>query len=63
MPGNILEVVVKEGDEIKKGENILILEAMKMENDITAEVSGKVHRIFVQPGEAVREGAPLVEIV
>ena len=63
MPGNIMEVNVKEGDQVKKGENILILEAMKMENDITAEVSGKVHRVFVKPGESVREGAPLVEIV
>ena len=58
-----MEVIVKEGDEVSKGDNILILEAMKMENEITADVSGKVHRIFVNEGEVVREGAPLVEIV
>ncbi len=63
MPGNIMEVAVKVGDKVKKGENILILEAMKMENDITAEVSGKVHRVFVKAGDIVREGTPLVEIV
>lgn len=63
MPGNIMKVMVKEGDEVKKGQNVLILEAMKMENDITAEVSGKVNRIFVKPGDVVREGVPLVEIV
>ncbi len=63
MPGNIMKVLVKEGDQVKKGDDILILEAMKMENDITAEVSGTVHRIFVKAGDIVREGAPLVEIV
>lgn len=63
MPGNIMKVLIKEGDEVKKGDNILILEAMKMENDITAEVSGKVSRVFVKTGEVVREGVPLVEIV
>lgn len=63
MPGNILQINVKEGDTVQKGEIVLILEAMKMENDITTEVSGKVYRIFVQEGEIVKEGVPLVEIV
>ncbi len=63
MPGNIMKVVVKEGDQVKKGENLLILEAMKMENDITSEVSGTIHRVFVKAGDVVREGVPLIEIV
>lgn len=63
MPGNIMSILVKEGDEVKKGEVVLILEAMKMENEILAEVSGKVHRVFVNEGEAAKEGVPLLEIV
>src|SRR5690554_1338052 len=63
MPGNIMKVLVKEGDQVKKGENLLILEAMKMENDITSEVSGTIHRVFVKAGDVVREGVPLIEIV
>ena len=63
MPGNIMSILVKEGDEVKKGEVVLILEAMKMENEILAEVSGKVHRVFVNEGEAAKEGLPLLEIV
>jgi len=54
---------VKVGDRVKKGDNVVILEAMKMENEITTEESGKVHRIFVTEGEIVKDGAPLVEIV
>ncbi len=63
MPGNILHISVKEGDIVKRGDNILVLEAMKMENDIASEVSGTVHRIFVHQGDTVMEGAPMVEII
>jgi oxaloacetate decarboxylase alpha subunit/pyruvate carboxylase subunit B len=63
MYGTILEVLVKVGDSVKKGDNVVILEAMKMENEIATEVAGKVHRIFVTEGEIVKDGAPLVEIV
>lgn len=63
MPGTILQLNVKEGDAVTKGQNLLVLEAMKMENDIASEVSGTVRKIFVQKGDAVPEGAPLVEIV
>lgn len=62
MPGSILEVYVKAGDKVDKGQNLLILEAMKMENDITSDFSGTVRRVFVKSGDAVREGAPMVEI-
>lgn len=63
LPGNIFKVIVKEGDTVKKGGNILVLEAMKMENDIISAVSGRVRRVFVKEGDTVKEGAPLVEIV
>ncbi|WP_298653767.1 biotin/lipoyl-containing protein [uncultured Proteiniphilum sp.] len=62
MPGNILQIIVKEGDRVERGENILVLEAMKMENDIISEVSGTVRHVFVKKGDMVMEGTPLVEI-
>lgn len=63
MPGSILLVNVKEGDTVTKGQNLLVLEAMKMENDITSDFAGKVHRIYVKPGDLVLDGAPMIEIV
>lgn len=63
MPGNILDVVVKEGDKVERGENIVVLEAMKMENEIVSEFSGTVRRVFVKKGDTVQEGVSLVEIV
>ena len=62
MPGLILEINVSVGQEVKENDPLLILEAMKMENNITSEFNGKVINIFVKPGEIVPEGAPLVEI-
>ena len=63
MPGNILQIAVKEGDRVERGDNVLVLEAMKMENDIASEVSGTIHQIFVHQGETVMEGMPLIEII
>lgn len=63
MPGNILRILIKEGDRVKRGDNIIVLEAMKMENDIASEASGTVHRIFVNQGDTVMEGMPLVELI
>ena len=62
LPGVVLDVFVKEGDTVSIGQKLLVLEAMKMENNITSEFNGKVINIFVKPGEIVPEGAPLVEI-
>ncbi len=62
LPGTILNVKVKVGDVVKDGQTLFILEAMKMENNITSELNGKVINIFVKPGEIVPEGAPLVEV-
>ena len=48
---------------VKKGDTLLILESMKMENDITADFAGTVSRILVKAGDSVQVGAPMVEIV
>lgn len=61
LPGNIFKVLVKAGDEVKAGDNLLIMEAMKMENDIKAEKSGVVSAVKVSEGDAVLQGAILVE--
>lgn len=62
MPGIILNVEVKKGDMIKRGDRVLVLEAMKMENDILAEYTGEVVNVFVNSGDSVQAGAPLIEI-
>ena len=62
LPGVILQVKVKEGDMVNKGDTLLILEAMKMENNIAADHDGKVVSIKVANGESVLEGADLVVI-
>lgn len=63
MPGNILEILVKEGDTVAKGDQIFVLESMKMENDILAEYSGTVKQIFVHKGDSVAADARLIEII
>ncbi|MBQ8889949.1 MAG: biotin/lipoyl-binding protein [Bacteroidaceae bacterium] len=62
LPGVILDIKVKEGDTVKKGQTIIILEAMKMENSINADKDGKVTAINVSKGESVLEGTDLVII-
>ena len=53
MPGLVLKVLVKDGDVIKKGDNLLVLEAMKMENVLRAEKPGKVSKISVSEGDSL----------
>ena len=62
MPGNIFKILVKPGDVVSKGQNLLVLEAMKMENNITSDYAGKVKRILTQEGKSVTAGAKLIEI-
>lgn len=62
LPGTILELHVKEGDEVKKGQTLLIMEAMKMENNIMAPRDGKVKSIKVAASESVLQDDELVEI-
>ena len=60
MPGNILKVSVKAGDAVKEGQVLVILEAMKMENEIVAPKNGTVTQVLVSKGSSVDTGAPLV---
>lgn len=62
MPGNILAVNVKTGDVVKKGQVLMILEAMKMENEIMAGVDGTVTSVCVSQGSTVETGAVLCTI-
>lgn len=62
LPGLVLEVHVKEGDAVKAGQALLVMEAMKMENQIQAPFDGKVKKVFVQKGANISEGDKLVEI-
>lgn len=63
MPGNINAVKVATGQAVKKGDVLVILEAMKMENEIVAPKDGKIGQVFVQKGATVQTGAPLVEVL
>jgi biotin carboxyl carrier protein len=62
MPGAILRVLVAEEDSVQEGQVVVILEAMKMENEIHAHRSGKIQRVLVAVGDSVENGQPLVEI-
>ncbi|MDR9769892.1 biotin/lipoyl-containing protein [Acetomicrobium sp.] len=62
MPGKILKVLVQPGMQIKKGQNMLILEAMKMENEILAPSDGVVRDVKVKEGDNVNTGDPMVII-
>ena len=62
MPGRVTAVLVEEGAAVTKGQGIIVLEAMKMENEIRAEHDGTIRRIHVQPGQAVDLGNPLFEM-
>ncbi len=60
MPGNILKVNVANGDTVKEGQVLVVLEAMKMENEILAPKNGTVTQVVVTKGSTVDTGAPLV---
>jgi len=62
LPGIIMNILVKEGDEVKKGQKLLIYEAMKMENNILSEKNGVVSSIKVTPGDNVLQDDVLLEI-
>lgn len=62
MPGRVVRILVAEGQEVRKGDGLLILEAMKMENEIRAPRDGHIGRLAVTAGETVERGAELVTL-
>ena len=62
MPGVIIEIKVSKGDDVKKGDILMILESMKMENSIKTSVDGIVSSIFISQGDSVQFGQSLMEI-
>ena len=62
MPGKVVELLVEENSQVKEGEAILILEALKMQNEIIAMVTGKVRNIHVKAGDSVAKDEVLMEI-
>ncbi|MEG2366168.1 MAG: biotin/lipoyl-containing protein [Alistipes sp.] len=62
LPGRIIELKVKVGDTVKSGQEVITLEAMKMENAVTSNYKGTVKQIFVKDGDTVATDAPLMEI-
>ncbi len=62
MPGKIVDVMAEVGSELKEGDSVLILEAMKMQNELLADFSGKIVNINVKPGDVVMKDDVLMEI-
>lgn len=62
IPGNIIKILVNKGEEVKEGQSLVVIEAMKMETNIVAAISGVVERIFVTEGQQVKTGELLIKI-
>lgn len=62
MPGTVIDIKVKEGDTVESGDVLLIIEAMKMETEIQAPISGKINQIFIRMGDGVVPNQTLIEI-
>ncbi len=62
MPGLVLEVKVREGDAVEKGQPLLILEAMKMENVIKAPADGQVKKVHIKKGQAVEKNQTMIDM-
>jgi len=62
MPGKIVEVRVKVGDKVEKGQALVVIEAMKMQNELAAAIDGVVKEVSTQPGAAVESGQKLILI-
>ena len=62
IPGTILDILVTEGQKVGKGDDLLILEAMKMQNFVKSPLEGKIKRILIKKGDRVGKGTVLLEI-
>ena len=63
LPGNVVEVLVKEGDKVEAGQALLVMEAMKMETELLANIAGTVKALHVKKADRVTPGETLIEIV
>jgi acetyl-CoA/propionyl-CoA carboxylase, biotin carboxylase, biotin carboxyl carrier protein len=63
LQGNMWKVLVKQGDEVQEGQLLCIIEAMKMENEITAHKAGTIADLPIVEGEPIQAGAPIATIV
>jgi propionyl-CoA carboxylase alpha chain len=61
MPGRIISVSVKEGDDVIEGSELVVVEAMKMQNILRTPHLGKIKKIFIEPGNTVQSGQLLIE--
>ena len=61
MGGTVIEILVKPGDVVKQGQNVLVYEAMKMENDLASEQDGTVKRVLIAPNDVIATDQPLIE--
>lgn len=62
LPGNIMQIFIKEGDKVKRGDKLLIYEAMKMENNLLAEKDGTIKVLKIKIGDSVLQGDVLLEM-
>ena len=62
IPGTIIDILVKKGDRVKKGDDLVILDAMKMQNRLKSAIDGKVIKVCVSKGDKVSKGAVILEI-
>jgi biotin carboxyl carrier protein len=62
MPGKIVAVLVSDGDKVEKGQGLVIVEAMKMENEVRCPINGEVREVRVKTGDAVEAGAVLAVV-
>jgi biotin carboxyl carrier protein len=62
IPGTIIDIMVKEGQRVKKGEELMILDAMKMKNKLKSSMDGKIRKICVEKGARVPKGVVLIEL-
>jgi len=63
MPGKIVKVLVTEGQEVSRDQGLLVIEAMKMQNELRAPRAGRVERVYMEEGRGVESGARLVRLV
>jgi pyruvate carboxylase subunit B len=62
MPGMIVRIAARVGDQVEPGQGLVVMEAMKMENELRATTAGTVRAVLVEPGTAVEKGAVLLEL-